>query len=262
MVIIFGKKAVTVLIVLLICAGGISAQISRDNIDDAFRELEDYELTLHFFNALNADPIPNATVEISGVGVFKSDLDGRVMFPIPPDMIYQVRFIHKDFISSDFTIEVAVGSLFFNRFSISPRLPVGSIRIVLDWGKNPVDLDAHFIKNGSYHISYHNMKVSSDGVSRLDRDDTSSFGPETITSNRIDQSNRYIYFIHDYTNKSKEGSLSLSKSQGNVKIFGNDQLLHSISVQPDISGRFWKVFEIINGEIVLINEVSEVNPAH
>ena len=71
--------------------------------------------------------------------------------------------------------EVIAGTIFWNRFTVSPNIEMGSIRIVLDWDKKPKDLDAHFVKEGDYHISYHNMKVSDDGSARLDRDDQNGF---------------------------------------------------------------------------------------
>ena len=147
------------------------------------------------------------------------------------------------------------GTLFFNRFSVSPKLPLGSVRIVLDWGENPKDLDAHFVKEGGYHISYRNMKVSADGIAKLDRDDIDSYGPETITAKKINRSAKYYFYVHDFTNKSDYLNRGLSKSKASVKVYvGDNELLHIFKVPNDLAGNEWRVFEIKNGQIIYHGE--------
>jgi len=235
-------------------------QIDTTPADDAFRELEEQELTLRFFNALDGEPIPGGEVEIGNVGSFTIDREGRAFFPIPTDSIYKVTFSKAGFITSSFDIEIMAGSLFFNRFSVSPQLPLGSIRVVLDWGEEPKDLDAHLLKQDGYHISYRNMKSSQDGVARLDRDDTSSFGPETITANQVDANVTYHYFVHDYSNRSNASSQTLSKSKATVKVYGESRLLNVFKVPQYESGIYWHVFSIRNGEQVPVGDVSQQRP--
>ena len=238
---------------LVVCV--IYAQIPKDHVSDAFDELDD-TLNLHFFNALDGEPIPNAKVIIGDFGEFATDYTGKAAFPIPEDGVYQVTFSKRGFIKSTFNIEIMVGSLFFNRFSVSPELPLGTVRIVLDWGKNPSDLDAHFKKKNSYHISYHNMRVSDDGEAQLDRDDTSSFGPETITAKQIDQNAVYNYIVHNYTDRNNKNSDTLSKSRASVKVYGGDnELLNVFQIPQDTPGTFWHVFKIVNSELLPVNEV-------
>lgn len=164
----FVSTIVTVVSFLLLQQSAFS-QINRENIDDAFKEMEDEKLTLYFFNALDGESIENAKVTVEGSGSFSSDANGRVFFTPPPDGVHKVHFHKTGFEAATFEIEIMVGSIFFNRFSVSPALPIGNVRIVLDWDKSPRDLDAHFVKAGTYHISYRNMRVSSDGNANLDR---------------------------------------------------------------------------------------------
>ncbi|MBN1540970.1 hypothetical protein JW992_02410 [candidate division KSB1 bacterium] len=243
-----------VLGVLCLSCYAVQAQIARSDVDDAFRELDE-QLTLRFYHALTGQPIPNARVEIDSIGVFQTDQEGAAILPIPEsDGVYRVVFSHADFIRSAFSIEIMAGTLFFNRFSVSPVLPVGTLRAVLDWGENPRDLDAHLVKAGHYHIAYHHKRVSDDGLARLDRDDRDGFGPETITINQVDGSADYTYYIHDYSHRDRPDSRHLSDSRATVKVFGNsDQLLYVLQVPVGQSGIYWPVFRIRDGRIVPSN---------
>ncbi len=244
------RKTVLVVLCLSFCASAlVYGQIDRKRKDDAFKELDENELTLRFFNALDGNPIENATVVMAESDTFVTDFEGKFSFAIPEDGYYTVDFKKQGYIPSKFEIEIMAGTLIYNQFSISPVMPVGKIRVVLDWGDDPEDLDAHFAKQGGYHISYRSMKVAADGVAQLDRDDMTGKGPETITANRIDKNAVYTYFIHDYTNRRKAGNQELAKSRAHVQVYGNNQLLHVYTVPQSGEGTYWPVFQIINGEV-------------
>jgi 5-hydroxyisourate hydrolase-like protein (transthyretin family) len=224
---------------------------TRSKLEDATRELEG-QLTLHFFDALNGKPIEGAKVSIENIGEFKTDFKGEVHFESDAmDEHPTVIFEHPEYITSKFNIQITAGTIFFNRFSVSPVMKIGDIRIVLDWDKDPRDLDAHFVKEGGYHISFRNMRVASDSEAKLDRDDTDSYGPETITVNSIDQNANYEYYVHDYTNRGNENSNALSKSKATVKVYSRTQgLLYVFTVPLNLQGTKWSVFKIINGKII------------
>ena len=209
----------TLLIVgFVVISGTGHAQAYRDKIDDAFREMED-EFTLYFVHALTGEAIEGAKVTIGDLGTYQTDESGRVFFPPPEDDgKLPVLFSMRGFIRSEFTIEFMAGSLFFNRFSVTPALPPGTIRVVLDWNKRPADLDAHFYKEDGYHISYRHMKTAADGTARLDRDDRNGFGPETITVERLDDDATYEYKIHNYSDRHSAASKSLSRSAARIHL--------------------------------------------
>ncbi len=229
---------------------------NKQKVDDAFTEM-DNQYALRFFDALNGKPIPNAKVVVGDLGEYYTDNEGRALFEGTDlqDGELQINFTHPKYIESNFKVEVMAGTIFFNRFSVSPILPIGVIRIVLDWDKRPGDLDAHFVKSGDYHISYRNKTVSSDGVARLDRDDMNGYGPETITVNNISTNSEYIFYVHDYTNQTASGSRALSNSKACVKVFGNGQLLFVFNVPEESRGTKWEVFRISNGQIFSSNSV-------
>jgi hypothetical protein len=231
----------------------------RQKANDAFRELGEQKLTLRFINALDGSGIAHADVNFEEGGNFKTDTEGKVQFTPPMENgQLNVSFKAKGYVSSSFTIEIMAGTLFFNRLSVSPTLPGGSIRIVLDWDKEPVDLDAHLVKEGSYHISYRDMKASSDGFAKLDHDAMNGYGPETITLNSLDSDGKYEFYVHDFSDKNKSNSTGLSRSKATVKIFGSSGLQKIYKATTDNIGVTWKVFRIEHGEIMDVNEFSNV----
>jgi hypothetical protein len=227
------------------------------HIEDAFSEVEG-ELTLYFLNAITGGPIHNANVKMDGVGEFKTDEEGKILFPIPEDAfaVIPVSFRANKFIKTDFDLELQAGTLFLNRFSISPEIDLKHIRIVLDWSNKPRDLDAHLVKKGDYHISYRNKKKHADGIAELDRDDMDGYGPETITVREISPNAVYEYYVHDYTHRSSPKTKDLSKkSKAVVKVYGKGKLLHKVRIPQDRIGNTWKVLEIRDRNISLVNKM-------
>ncbi len=230
---------------------------NKQKMDDAFEEMNN-NLSLRFYDALNGKPISGAVVTVGEIGEFNTDFEGVALFPAQnlEDGELKIIFTHPKYITSEFKIEIMAGSIFFNRFSVSPKLPFGSIRIVLDWDKRPADLDAHLVKQNDYHISFRNKIISADGIAKLDRDDMDGYGPETITVDKVSENSEYYYFVHDYSNQSASSSKSLSNSKACVKIYGNGQLLYVYQIPEDQSGTKWEVFKIINGQVVFINQLN------
>ncbi len=256
---IFAMKKFLTILFLLLSGVFVFAQIDKmkDVLDD---EMDSENFTLRFYNALDGNPIEGAKVEIEGIGNFETDFEGKLKFPkTEEDGKLPVHFRCDGFIPTDFNAEVVAGTIFNNRISISPVMNIEYLRIILDWGRRPNDLDAHFVKEGDYHISYRNMKVSNDGIGKLDRDDTDSFGPETITIKKIDPDADYEFFVHDYSNRTNENSAKLSKSHATVKVYGDGRLLEYFQIPEGKHGNKWNVFVIKNGQIEKTDYISSEN---
>jgi hypothetical protein len=145
-------------------------QVAKDRMKDNFDEADKDVLTLRFNDALSGNPVKDGDVEIKAIGKFTTDFEGKVQFPIPEeDGYYAVSFRKEGYIETDFKIEIVAGTIFFNRISVSPKMNIKQIRVVLDWDAEPRDLDAHFKKRGGYHLSYRNMRTLADGQGQLDR---------------------------------------------------------------------------------------------
>lgn len=139
-------------------------------------------------------------------------------------------------------------------YALSPVLTdLNSMRIVLNWGENPADLDSH--------LSYSNQHVywsSKQGLNaNLDVDDVDSYGPETITIEKRLSDEYYVYGVHDYTNKDDPATTNLANSQAKVMVYVGELLIRSYYVPTAKMGNVWTVFRISpEGEIQDINQIS------
>jgi len=224
-------------------------------MDDEMETLESGKLVLRFINAENGNPVEAAEIDIEGIGQYTSDMQGKVMIDPPEDNTYAFHFSKKGFIPATYTFDVTAGTIFNNRFSVSPVMDLGALRVVLDWGKSPADLDLHLVKEGDYHISYQNMHHAKDGAAKLDRDDQKGFGPETITVKSIDNTAAYTCYVKNFTNKNSPKSKALSKSSAQILVYGDNQLLKSYSIASKKKGTTWMIFTIDNGKIIDRNEI-------
>lgn len=152
-------------------------------------------------------------------------------------------------------------------FTITPILADDEVRIVLTWGSSPSDLDSHLVGRtpggDTFNVYYSDKEYNYDGVemANLDTDDTSSYGPETITiTERI--YGTYTYAVHNYSNRNNSSSDALSFSGAVVRVFMGSTQVAEYHVPTDQVGTYWTVFQIDSAErITPINTVSNTKPA-
>ncbi|NOT20970.1 MAG: tetratricopeptide repeat protein [Sideroxydans sp.] len=132
------------------------------------------------------------------------------------------------------------------------------MRIVLNWGELPTDLDSHLIFP-SNHI-YFNSKTGSNGSdAKLDVDDTTSYGPETITIEKKHNSERYVYAVHNYSDFSIPRSDRLSKSGAKVFVYVGQTLIRTYYVPTNTVGNLWTVFAVTeSGELQDYNSITGI----
>ncbi|MBA3444343.1 MAG: hypothetical protein H0T58_05760 [Gemmatimonadales bacterium] len=141
---------------------------------------------------------------------------------------------------------------------------------MLQWGATPSDLDAHLTgpteTESRFHV-YFGVRGSLDAApfAALDRDDTDSFGPETITVSRMVEGT-YRFSVHDFVNRgasSDSPSDALALSSATVTVYlasGESQVFGVPEGQP---GTLWTVFTLSGGTITPVNTMSyESTPAN
>jgi hypothetical protein len=246
---------------------------SKQRKRDAFSELNakrktdqgsDAGLALRFFDALTGEPLRGAKVSADGESVMTNG-EGRALLKWPAKLNKRedrriVRVSKSGYVTSDIEVHFMAGTIFNNRFSISPALSPDRLRVVLDWGSSPADLDAHLIKQKrgrkQYHISYREMKSWRD-VARLDRDDTDAFGPETITIDRVDARGDYTFVVHDYTNHHTSNAADMYKARATVQLYMDGQLKAQFR-PPRGRGNLWSVFVLRAGKLTTVNKISRL----
>lgn len=142
---------------------------------------------------------------------------------------------------------------------ISTEIDENTYRVVLEWGEYPNDLDSHMVAEsrygGSIHVCYY-QKVFEQA--NLDVDDTSSYGPETITVNGMAYLDGFTYCVHNYTDRyassGEEDAYRLSQSGAIVKLYRANTLVQTFNVPTNRAGTVWNVFSIDrNGNISVHN---------
>ena len=127
---------------------------------------------------------------------------------------------------------------------VTKKLANGQIIIVLKWGATPRDLDSHVVGNGS-HISFRNRSTP---IGNLDVDCMRGNGIETITLKN--GNGTYRYYVDNYSNEEAMGL----HSNATVEVFTEGSSSPRVFTIPNTMRKIWKVFEIRNGELVVINQ--------
>jgi hypothetical protein len=142
-------------------------------------------------------------------------------------------------------------------YAISPVMKsLDGLRIVLNWGAEPRDIDSHLVFPGN-HV-YFSDKNGEDA--NLDVDDTNGYGPETITVEKRKPGVKYIYALHNFTDGDRTGSRGLSDIAGaKVFVYVGSSLVRTFTPPTGRVGNTWVAFAIgEDGEFYDINRFADV----
>ncbi|HEY7062472.1 MAG TPA: carboxypeptidase regulatory-like domain-containing protein [Chloroflexota bacterium] len=161
-------------------------------------------------------------------------------------------------------------------FVLSQVLAPGEVRIVLAWGASPRDLDSHLFlpvaaqpnqaigaqgaaAGSGAHVFYAARgNANQPPYAGLDVDNTTGFGPETITIRRLFPGT-YTYAVNNFS-----GEAPLGISGARVTVLAGDHVVQRFNVpttagQPD---RWWTVFTLdgATGTLTPVNGISTGPP--
>lgn len=230
-------------------------------------------------NALDDKAVVNASVMIrpgwnNTGGSYVTDQKGQILMETTdqagaftmelPLGCYTIEIVRNGYITDYYNVVAAAGRGADTQvFVLVPVLRNNEYRVILTWGGTPRDLDSHltYSKNEvqQFHVYYH-KRIGKEGglvIARLDQDDRSGYGPETITfsvnETRL-QNGVFRYTVWDYTNRGNSISSELAASGAVVRVYQGNHLVAAYPV-PHQSGTFWCVFELTEEGIVPYNEV-------
>ncbi len=116
-----------------------------------------------------------------------------------------------------------------------------SVNIKLTWGQDPSDADSHLFTPSGEHIYFRqDGSLVTEPFANLDVDDTTSFGPEVITINRL-MVGTYTYGVHKY---SGSGTLSASPIRVELNV-GSSQRIFTPPAGEGATSRFVTLFNIV-----------------
>jgi len=204
-------------------------------------EIDGY-MVLSFKDSVKCEPVVDAKVEFAKK-IYKTDIKGYVKLPISYfesvlDATIPVIVSKNGYCDFRKDIEIQAGTIFDKKFLLSAILPAERARFILQWGQRPRDLDLHLVGK-DFHISYRNMKRA-EKKANLDRDDVDSFGPETITLNKIIKNNSYDVYVHNYSGE------SFINNEAEISVY-NDNKLDKIIKLPNTNKRAVHILQIKNG---------------
>jgi len=181
---------------------------------------------------------------------------GEYELEVPTDS-YTVTISMPEYNSQTFELTVEANQRIRQNAALLKDV-AGQVVVVLRWGATPRDLDSH-LEWGNYHIAYYN-KQESDSDAMLDVDDTTSYGPETVTF--VPQPGvTYTYYVHDYTNRYDYTSYEMSYSGATVSINLPDGTSTTRYIPVGRMGTKWVVFTYRDGEIRYGSTVSNASEA-
>lgn len=140
-------------------------------------------------------------------------------------------------------------------YALSPVMKnLDGMRVVLNWGATPSDLDSHLVYRDN-HIYWDHQQGSN---ANLDVDDTDSYGPETITVEQRQVGDQYVYAVHDFSHRKSPSSNALSLSNARVMVYVGQSLVRSYYVPRNVQGNLWTVFRVTGeGEFQDINTLTK-----
>jgi hypothetical protein len=218
-------------------------------------------LTVLVNNAINGSVLSGATVMVDNARSNTTNAEGNAVFTGLPAGVVDINATSADYNPSSRNKTLVCGD---NQvaFSLSPSrvedggLAANEVRVILNWGEEPVDLDAHLTGpqpglaasdinvTDRFHI-YWWEQSSSDGVAVLDVDDVTSFGPETVTISPPAGASHLRPGIYRYSVYHYEGSGTLADNATvNLLIGSSSRTFTPPAGQLGGPGDVWTVFEL------------------
>ncbi len=243
-----------------IYSGSVLKTISKnkDNTIEYILNNANKSLEGNIRDATNNKPISGATIKIFQgpelIGNSLSDEFGRYSFYGIPDGVYSIETVKTGYIDNSDSININTDNRFTN-IILSPKSGDIDFRVVLEWGKSPLDLDSHLKKdNKNVWFGYIGNKGSTP-FAFLDIDDVNGYGPETITIYKLNNDTCKFY-VKNFTE-----TPDITTSKAVITLYTGSGFLRRYRLPNSGTGLYWYVFDITpDGNIVSKNFITSEEP--
>lgn len=241
--------------------GPSNAELVETEEEEEEEEAVEYKVSGTVIDAVTGKGVEDAQIDVVPVSDNDPANDEQKSIDVKANGSYEIKLVNSKYIfvvSSDgyvteeFEVIVKDKEIRQQNFTISPTLAAGEIRIVLEWGSYPRDLDAYAFRDSlsdSSPVWYANKGSDSKGAV-LDVDDRDGYGPETITIKNT--SGTWYYGVNDFTATGN----GLGNSEATVKVYlpGEQPIIFTASGG---SGNYWTVCKIKNGNVTAIDKIGD-----
>jgi uncharacterized protein YfaP (DUF2135 family) len=240
--------------VLLAVLAGLLALPACDSNDPVDDLIGNAIVTGLITDSQEGEPVVGAVVRFTRGNAFRettTDATGTFSIPNLATGTFTVRITSANFFEVILeNVVITEGTNTIPPVVVAQAPPAGSYRIVLTWGQTPNDLDSHLTgpdgASGRFHVYF----ASSSPVpfANLDRDDTSSFGPETVTVEPL-HAGVYRYSVHNYSQRNNltEAPGGIFNSPARVQVYSSQGLINTFTAPQPPAGtqaNTWRVFEM------------------
>ena len=174
---------------------------------------------------------------------------------------YSMSVAAEGYMGTESLLSFEEGESKYVEISLTPIIKPGEMRLILNWGSQPRDLDLHLrtpvIEGRMHEIYWDNTgSVTSAPFVFLDVDHQEGYGPETITISSM-QPGSYRCYVENYSTIPE-----LSGSRAQVQIYTSAGLLKSVPIPTSGTGLFWHVCDIdgATGAVTVRNVIQNSTP--
>jgi len=198
-------------------------------------------------DALTGNPIAGA--QVSGpTGTVLTDAQGQFVLTDLPVGAVTLSFAATGFVSTSRTLQIVAGQNPPLSVALAPVTMGGDIRIVLTWGAQPQDLDAHLsgpnAAGGRFHVSFATPNPVT--YASLDRDDTSQFGPEVISFRPDPATGQFVAGEYRFWVQNFSAAPGFEVSNGTVTVTQGGRELGQFNVAGATGDPHQGIWQVVN----------------
>ncbi len=230
--------------------------IEEDKSEIITLPVEVSPLYVQIVSAEDGNPVSSATLTLENKWNLITDDLGRAYIPEQIANGYYHMVISKNgFMTTKSYLMLSLDRevVSSKQIAIPEEKDEPGIKIVLEWGSFPEDLDAHILSSKEH--AYFGSEESDSLY--LDVESRHGFGPEAVSILNVDEKETYRFFVYDYSNESNPESMELSYSYAHVTVYINNEYKGTYNITRGRPGFVWHVLNIVNGnEVVLVDNLS------
>ena len=230
--------------------------IEEDKSEIITLPVEISPLYVQIVSAEDGNPVSSATLTLENKWNLITDDLGRAYIPEQIANGYYHMVISKNgFMTTKSYLMLSLDRevVSSKQIAIPEEKDEPGIKIVLEWGSFPEDLDAHILSSKEH--AYFGSEESDSLY--LDVESRRGFGPEAVSILNVDEKETYRFFVYDYSNESNPESMELSYSYAHVTVYINNEYKGTYNITRGRPGFVWHVLNIVNGnEVVLVDNLS------